>query len=86
MSNEAKPLDLDAMEARATRHLDGMTVNRDAMANDVLTLIKAVRKARQMLATEAAHQAGCQRASNPFDGIDDIFGKANAFGNKGKAP
>ena len=34
---------LEDMEARAKRHLDGMTVNRDAMAKDVLQLVDAIR-------------------------------------------
>lgn len=35
---------LDEMETRAQRRLDGMTVNVDAMAQDVLLLVAAVRR------------------------------------------
>lgn len=43
---------LSAMEARAKRQLDGMIVNRDAMARDVLTLVATVRKARDRMRTD----------------------------------
>lgn len=38
--------DLAAMRDRAQRHLDGMTVNRDVMANDVLKLVGVLRSER----------------------------------------
>lgn len=37
-------LALDEMEVRARRHLDGMTVNRDTMARDVIILVTAIRE------------------------------------------
>lgn len=38
---------LDEMAERAQRHLDGMTVNKDAMARDVLQLVAAIKAAQQ---------------------------------------
>lgn len=38
---------LDEMAERAQRHLDGMTVNKDAMARDVLRLVAAIKAAQQ---------------------------------------
>lgn len=47
---------LEEMEQRALRHLDGMTVNRDAMAHDVLQLVAAVRKYRNQ-ASETSEES-----------------------------
>lgn len=67
---------LDEMEARAQRHLDGMTVNRDAMARDVLALARAIRGA-QKRATEKATTSrpfSGMGGNGPFAGIfDDLF-------------
>lgn len=38
---------LAEIEARAQRQLDGMRVNRDAMARDVLMLVRALREIQQ---------------------------------------
>lgn len=37
---------LNSMRERAQRHLDGMTVNRDVMARDLLQLVDALRAER----------------------------------------
>ncbi len=68
---------LDEIESRAKRHLDGMTVNRDAMARDVLDLVAAVRKARERVAAAAAARPqGQDSLSDAFSGIfDDIFSR-----------
>lgn len=60
---------LDEMEARARRHLDGMTVNRDAMAKDVLQLVAALRAAQ---AQHAQAKAQAQEDNNPFGWIDQL--------------
>jgi hypothetical protein len=59
---------LDEMAARAQRHLDGMTVNRDAMARDVLTLVEAIRSAQRRAPARPA-----QPGSNFSDAFGDIF-------------
>lgn len=41
-------IDIDAAEARARRQLDGMTINRDAMARDVIALCALVRNYRTL--------------------------------------
>ena len=64
--------ELDRIEERAQRHLDGMTVNRDALARDTLKLCRALRRVVQELA-EASARAG--RKPKPANKIfDDIFG------------
>lgn len=66
---------LDEMAGRAQRHLDGMTVNRDAMAKDVLTLVGAIKQvqARSATSTRTGQQGGF---SDAFDSIfDDIFNR-----------
>lgn len=67
---------LEEMEARAQRHLDGMTVNRDAMALDVLRLTKAIRAAQKRAAEiNAAKKATGGGYAGAFAGIfDDIWG------------
>ena len=59
---------LDEIEARANRHLDGMTVNRDAMARDVLKLCAALRRLQREVAKPAT------TSPHRNDVIDDIFG------------
>ena len=77
---------LDEMQARAQRQLDGMTVNRDAMANDVLRLVDLVRRMQQRAALldAAGRAAGNLGAgaggSRPYekafaDVFGDIFGR-----------
>ena len=57
---------LDEMEARAQRHLDGMTVNRDAMARDVITLTRAIRTAQ-------ARHTQQRTTQRPIGGLRDAF-------------
>lgn len=67
---------LDEMETRAQRHLDGMTVNRDAMARDVLVLARAIRSAQKRASEKgAAGNPFSEMGGNgPFAGIfDGIF-------------
>jgi len=64
--------ELDQIETRAQRHLDGMTVNRDAMARDVLKLARALRR----LASEvprAQHAPQSSTKATP-DWLRDLFG------------
>jgi hypothetical protein len=63
------------IEQRAQRMLDGMTVNREAFARDVLALVAAVRAARP--ASEPQH-------SGFAEAFDDILGEA--FGGKRRRP
>lgn len=62
---------LDEMEARAQRQLDGLTVNRDAMARDVLLLVRSIRA----MQTRAADTGGKPFASAFEDVLGDIFGR-----------
>ena len=66
---------LDEMDARAQRYLDGMTVNKDAMARDVLMLTQAIRGAQKRAAERAKKTPG----NTPFA---DIFGEV--FGGFGR--
>lgn len=59
---------LEEMEDRANRQLDGMTVNRDAMARDVLHLVKAIR-GMQKRASESN-----KTNKYPDDFFNGIFG------------
>jgi hypothetical protein len=66
---------LDEMADRAQRQLDGMTVNRDAMARDVLQLVRAVRSIQARRLTDQQHGGG--KFTEAFDEIfDEIFGRA----------
>ena len=61
--------DLKSIEDRAQRMLDGMTVNREAFARDVLKLCAAARQ------VAAAKQPEAKPTAAPFDGFfGDIFG------------
>jgi len=42
---------LEQMKETAQRQLDGMTVNRDIIAQDVLTLVNSIESFRQKVAT-----------------------------------
>ena len=63
---------------QAQRQLDGMTVNRDAFARDVLQLLDAVEAARARAASRrsaASTSAPDGSFSKAFGNIfDDIFG------------
>jgi len=68
--------DLASIEERAQRVLDGMTVNREAFARDVLRLSKATRRLRDevvRLQPQASGKGG--------DAFIDIFG--DIFGGRG---
>jgi len=69
---------LDEMATRAQRHLDGMTVNRDAMAKDVLTLVGAIKQmqARSNATARTGQQGGFS------DAFGDIF--TDIFNRKSK--
>lgn len=67
-------LDLDLIESRANRALDGMNFNRDAMARDVLDLCATVRRLRTALAAQSR-----QPENGTPDFIANIFG-ANRHG------
>jgi|GEM_PF-5277254 len=77
----AKPT-LEEMESRAERHLDGITVNRDAMARDVLTLVRIVRGLQERLTTleqerlatiEERKQADRGTTINDIDDLRNMF-------------
>lgn len=70
---------LEEMEARAMRQLDGMKVNHDVMAGDVLRLISAIRGARKR-AVELDRAK--EKPSNPFDQFENLFG-GGLFGGGG---
>jgi len=63
---------LDEMQARAQRQLDGMTVNRDAMANDVLRLVELVRRMQQRAADLGAGRGA--GGSGVKGGYAEVFG------------
>lgn len=54
---------LAEMETRAQRHLDGMVVNRDEMAKDVIQLVAALRRAQS-----AVHRPG----DDPFGWFKNV--------------
>lgn len=64
--------ELDEIADRAQRHLDGMTVNRDAMARDVLKLVRAVRRLSAEVAVTIPQQQRSGRRGE--DILRDIFG------------
>lgn len=63
---------LDEMAERAQRHLDGMTVNKDAMARDVLQLVEAIRGA-QRRAADRNCTVNSPRGGAFQTTFDDIF-------------
>ena len=65
-----KPGTSEEMRNRAQRHLDGMTVNKDEMAKDVIYLCEVVNRLSQRIAD------GKSTSKNGFS-IDDL---ANLFG------
>ena len=62
---------LDDMEARAKRRLDGMTVNCDVMAKDVLQLVAAIRAAQARNASNATN--GPTIKTPGFEWIDELL-------------
>lgn len=67
-------MSLEEMEARAQRHLDGMTVNRDAMARDVLKLCALVRRIKEREEQQQPDAAGAEQRPGMAAAFDDIFG------------
>lgn len=63
--------ELDNIEARALRHLDGMTVNRDAMARDVLKLVRALRRLTEEVRKPGASPSAARRDD---DFLRNLFG------------
>lgn len=59
--------ELDRIEQRAQRQLDGMTVNRDALASDTLRLCRLVRRLRDQVAVQPKPEAKSD------DGVADLF-------------
>lgn len=62
--------DLASIEERAQRVLDGMTINREAFARDVLALCKA---AGRMRAEVVRLQPQASRERKSGDGLTDVF-------------
>lgn len=60
-----------AMRQRAQRQLDGMTVNRDALARDMISLLDSIEAAR---ARAAASRSSAADADNG-DTLDDLLGR-----------
>jgi hypothetical protein len=61
---------LEQMKETAQRQLDGMIVNRDVMAQDVLTLVNSIESFRQKAATPQSTSF----ATAFQDIFSDIFG------------
>ncbi|WP_421576618.1 hypothetical protein [Stenotrophomonas maltophilia] len=68
--------DLASIEARAQRVLDGMTINREAFARDVLKLTHAARRLQGEVVRLQPHQSGPGGG-----GFTDVFG--DIFGGRG---
>lgn len=66
---------LEQMKDNAQRQLDGMTVNRDQMAKDVLWLADTVKRLEELIKTQAASSPSKSRFGSAFDEI---------FANRGK--
>lgn len=74
-------LHLSEIQARAQRQLDGMRVSHDAMARDVLLLVRTVQQMQAQLSANA-HEAAKSAAPKPDSGtigpdvpnFGDIFG------------
>lgn len=80
-------INLDEIEARAQRQLDGMTVNRDAIARDNLKMVALLRQIKKRLQeqdetskTSASSHGGDPRektsGSQFASAFDDLFGNA----------
>lgn len=63
---------LESIEARAQRILDGMTVNREAFARDVLKLCNATRRLRDCATPQ--QQKTASAAADFGDIFSGIFG------------
>ena len=60
-----------AMRQRAQRQLDGMTVNRDALARDMISLLDSIEAAR----ARAAVSRSCAADADNGDTLDDLLGR-----------
>jgi hypothetical protein len=79
-------INLEEIEARAQRHLDSMTVNRDVMARDVLKLAATLKQAKAQLAKaheQQQTQAGATR-TDAGDWLNSAFDDMGIFGEKRK--
>lgn len=63
--------DLKEMEDRAQRKLDGCKVNTDAMAQDVLDLVRSVRSLQAALVNAKQEQIGITPPAG--EGLDEGF-------------
>lgn len=77
--------DLKEMEDRAQRRLDGTKVNVDAMAQDVLDLVRSVRSLQSALRTAQQEQVvirppeGAGLDKGFADSMRDVFGGGGGF-------
>lgn len=69
LEDEVKPRTTEEMRERAQRQLDGMTVNRDALASDVIYLCAVVDRLTAQLNEEKSKG----KDKNPF-AFGSIFG------------
>lgn len=60
-----------AMRQRAQRQLDGMTVNRDALARDMISLLDSIEAARARAAVSRSSAADADNG----DTLDDLLGR-----------
>lgn len=68
---------LEQMKDNAQRQLDGMTVNRDLMAKDVLWLADTVKRLETLVKNQ--NQAATPPTSGPLgSAFDEIFRKRGA--------
>ena len=63
-----KPRTTAEMRERAQRQLDGMTVNRDALANDVVYLCGVVDRLTELI------QKDSTKRDKSFVDMDELFG------------
>lgn len=68
--------DIASIEARAQRRLDGMTINREAFARDVLKLCHAARRLQDEVRPLQPRQSGSGGGA-----FTDMFG--DIFGGRG---
>lgn len=66
---------LEQMKDNAQRQLDGMTVNRDLMAKDVLWLADTVKRLEELVKAQPASPSKSRFGS----AFDEIFGSRSTF-------
>ena len=64
-----KPRTTQEMRERAQRQLDGMTVNRDALANDVVYLCGVFDRLTELV------QKDCTKSANGPVDFSELFGR-----------